>query len=410
MRTQNAQAAEDEADRILDDLDPEVADRLFHRIKVQLLQEMAPEIDQQITKIREDEARKARQEFQKDTDILLAESSQREGLYVEKEAEVQRLTKMLANKDKALETLQKQLIQPKDKSATLDASLQEQASQKLFQSWQKEKQGLDNYTQTLEEQIEQQAKKLAHVRAQNEAGVIPLKNLINEQSSKITNLLHSQQELHQVNVGLHTKIKSLELALSDHKDELEYKSEKLSRKSEERLDQTTQEAQILIESSKTVDPKKVQFHENGAIAQYLRSADAKTLAKTIDRNMKVTRVTLDQNVNQYYDLLKVMPSSIVEKMHNVGQELQKRLYERMKFSGKLKQGVEDFGSKVVNAFSKLFGKKVDDPALKAACEECHTKITAIQKQNPNSIEMTKFIDNVLSARSGASQTAHKPRG
>ena len=363
----------DEAERLLDQLDEQTRDALIHKIRGQLLEDMAPMLTKQIDEIREQEAEKVRAAFNKDRDSLIEEAERREGqIAQDHEKELQILQHKLSDKDKKLAATQEELAKQAESQ-----QIQIQKPPKPSTVAEETKRVSEAYIQSLEETVAAQTRALAQMRTQSESTVNELTQTITQQNLKIQTLSTAQQTLKQENIILQRDNAILQRTISDQQDERSVKSALLDKPA----------------TQQTISP--IKFYEYGPMAEYLKSADAKTLAKSIDRNMKVPGVALDKNINQYHDLLNVMPASMIEKMHAVGQELQKRLDARMKFSGRLVQDTGDFGAKVANAFSKLFGKKLDDKKLEAACNEYHEKASKIEEISPTA---KKFVDQLLASR------------
>ena len=170
--------------------------------------------------------------------------------------------------------------------------------------------------------------------------------------------------------------------------------------------------------------KKARFNPDGPLATYLKSADAKILAKELDRNMRGNHVTLD-NESPAYDTIgekdaapystvavrQFYPKEVVEKMEQVGMEVTKRQKERSTFVGAVVQKIGDYANVTLNVFSKLFGKKVDNPALKAAINECAKKRAEISKhparKNKKVDDLGKFTSQVLQSRLHNVGAAHR---
>lgn len=149
--------------------------------------------------------------------------------------------------------------------------------------------------------------------------------------------------------------------------------------------------------------QSLSFKKDGALAAYLESADAKTLATNLDRNMRNNNIGVDDLFEIDHKIQVLFPESALAKMQEVGKELQRRQEGRSTFVGKVKQKAEDYVAIVINAFSKLTGKKVDDPKLDAAMKEYASKIqdiekhlaTETEKDQKGAKQLGKFVDQVL---------------
>lgn len=140
------------------------------------------------------------------------------------------------------------------------------------------------------------------------------------------------------------------------------------------------------------------FGNNSNLSKYLASADSKDLAVSLDRNMKDHNITIPQKLTIADSMKKNFSPEVLAKMEEVGQELEKRIAQRSTFAGKFRQKTGDYAAIVIHAFKKLFGKKVDDPNLRKACEEYNENSPNLEGEQAKNVG--KFVAQVLTSKGG----------
>ena len=159
-----------------------------------------------------------------------------------------------------------------------------------------------------------------------------------------------------------------------------------------RVKQTDKESEIPKASVEQV------FGEASDLWKYLKSAKSKDLAASLDRNMKHHNITIPQNLTIDDSMKKNFSPEVLAKMEEVGRELEKRIAQRSTFSGKFRQKVGDYSAIVAHAFKKLFGKKVDDPNLKKACDEYNKNSPHLEGEKAKNVG--KFVAQALHSKGG----------
>jgi len=88
---------------------------------------------------------------------------------------------------------------------------------------------------------------------------------------------------------------------------------------------------------------------------------------------------------------------VLLQMQKVGEELENHRASRTGFVGKIRK-IGDGIAAVWHAIKSLVGKKVDDPLLKAACDEY--RVHAITEKGENVKKASTFIEQILTSKGG----------
>lgn len=235
---------------------------------------------------------------------------------------------------------------------------------------------------------------------------VQLRQSLAQQESNFTSQLRAVEKA----AGMSSQeVAKLRQELSDKSDEYEasYKREAALQaeilRMREREVGLAKEPVILVEQVEKgpeilKTPVVPVFGEKSDLWKYLESANSKDLAASLDRNMVHHNITIPKDLIIDDSMKKSFSPQVLAKMEEVGRELEKRIEKRSTFAGKFRQKTRDYSAIVIHAFKKLFGKKVDDPNLKKACDEYNKNSPHLEGEQAKKVG--KFVAHVLSSKGG----------
>ena len=150
------------------------------------------------------------------------------------------------------------------------------------------------------------------------------------------------------------------------------------------------------EAAQEREAQSMRFDNDGALGKYILKTPAKDLAVALDRHVKSFSVDVGKQVD--HEVTQHFSPEILNKMEEVGRALSERFKQRSTMTGKVIQKIGDYAAFAANAFKKLAGKKVDDPALAAACKEVSEKMQKIKEKGPDTKSIGDFTSKVLEGR------------
>lgn len=142
------------------------------------------------------------------------------------------------------------------------------------------------------------------------------------------------------------------------------------------------------------------FDNDSAIGRYLSSKPPRELAISLYQNMSQNNIEIPKVIIMDDEMKKSFSPGVLSQMQKVGQELERHRESRGSWVAGTIRRMGDGVATVWNALTSLFGKTVDDPQLKAACDEYNQKGHAIVAKGDNAKKASTFAEQILVSKGG----------